>query len=232
MENIVQFESVSKRYQSGQTFVHALRSVSLEVPKGDYLAVTGPSGSGKSTLLGIMGGLDSPTSGSCVVAGKDLGKLRDGDLTEFRKTFVGFVFQAFNLIGSITVLENVCLPLRYTGVSKKVRTEKAIDALTSVGLAERARFFPDQLSGGEQQRAAIARAIIHDPELVLADEPTGNLDSKTQEQMLTIFDGLNKSGRTLVVVTHNPLVADRAKRVVGIIDGEIVEGYDGVASLT
>jgi putative ABC transport system ATP-binding protein len=223
MGEIVRLDSVSKRYQSGQTCVYALRSVSLRVFDGEYLAITGPSGSGKSTLLGIIGGLDSPSSGKCVVDGKDLSVLRDGDLTEFRRTFVGFVFQAFNLINSITVLENVCLPLRYAGVSKRDRMARAMGALTQVGLSDRAAFYPDQLSGGEQQRAAIARSVVHGPHLLLADEPTGNLDSKAQAQVLGLFDDLSKDRRTLVVVTHNPVVANRARRVVRIEDGTVAE---------
>ena len=223
MGEIVRLDSVSKRYQSGQTCVYAVRSVSLRVFDGEYLAITGPSGSGKSTLLGIIGGLDSPSSGKCVVDGKDLSVLRDGDLTEFRRTFVGFVFQAFNLINSITVLENVCLPLRYAGVSKRDRMARAMGALTQVGLSDRAAFYPDQLSGGEQQRAAIARSVVHGPHLLLADEPTGNLDSKAQAQVLGLFDDLSKDRRTLVVVTHNPVVANRARRVVRIEDGTVAE---------
>ncbi len=176
-------------------------------------------------------GLDTPSSGKCVVAGRNLPALGDYELTRFRRTFVGFVFQAFNLISDMTLVDNVALPLYYAGVTKRERTERAVQALQSVGLAKRARAYPSSLSGGEQQRVAIARAIVHNPKLLLADEPTGNVDSATQDRSLGIFDSINTSGRTIVVVTHNPVVAEKARRVVQIIDGVIASCSGPLPSL-
>ncbi len=231
MVSLIELENLSKVYEGESEPVHALRSVSLTISEGDYVAVTGPSGSGKSTLLNIIGGLDTPSSGKCVVAGRNLPALGDYELTRFRRTFVGFVFQAFNLISDMTLVDNVALPLYYAGVTKRERTERAVQALQSVGLAKRARAYPSSLSGGEQQRVAIARAIVHKPQLLLADEPTGNVDSATQDQILGIFDSINTSGRTIVVVTHNPVVAEKARRVVQIIDGVIASCSGPLPSL-
>lgn len=223
MGALVQLFDLHKIYDGGAAPVQALRSVSLTIAEGEYLAITGPSGSGKTTLLNIIGGLDKPTAGRCLVAGVDLATLDDRGLTRHRRSFVGFVFQAYNLISDMSVVDNVGLPLRYSRAPRKEWLTRAIEALQWVGLVERADSYPAELSGGEQQRAAIARALVRRPSLVLADEPTGNVDSATQEQILDIFDSIHKEGRTVIVVTHNPVVADRAKRVVKMVDGQIAD---------
>lgn len=221
MDNIVELHEVSKKYGEGRAAIDALKSVNLSIEKGDYCAVVGPSGSGKSTLLHIIGGLDIPTGGKCIVNGYDLGVLDDDALSGFRNAFVGFVFQFFYLIDSMNILDNVALPLYYAKEPKDERHEKALEALKTVGLADRAYAFPNELSGGEQQRVAIARAIVNEPALLLADEPTGNLDSRNQDHILDIFDSIHEKGTTLIVVTHNQIVADRACKVIQMLDGNI-----------
>ncbi len=220
-EAAIEFEKVQKTYELGKNRVSALRDVSLTVSKGEFLVIMGPSGSGKSTLLSLMGGLDQPTAGRCVVAGKRLDSLDDQELAHFRNRTVGFVFQAFNLIGDLTSWENVALPLYYAKVPLKKRKALATDALRRVGLGHRLAHSPNELSGGEQQRVAVARALVNEPEIVLADEPTGNLDTATGQEIVELLQAINARGTTLVVVTHNPAIAEKAQRVVQIVDGRL-----------
>ena len=200
-----------------------LKDVSLQVDEGEYVAVMGPSGSGKTTLMNIIGCLDLPTSGSYILDGRPVSELKEKELTKVRRNILGFVFQNFQLMPRESALDNVCLPLIYAGISKKERKEMGMKALEKVGLADRAAFRPNQLSGGQKQRVAIARAMVNNPKLLLADEPTGALDSKSGKQVLELFDMLNESGVTIVMITHDRKVAERAKRIVHIIDGEISE---------
>jgi putative ABC transport system ATP-binding protein len=207
----------------GEATVHALRGVTLTVDRGDYVAIMGSSGSGKSTLMNIVGCLDVPTTGSYLLDGVDVSRLGDRQLALVRNRLIGFVFQAFNLIPRTTALANVELPLAYAGVRGAQRRRRALAALDVVGLADRARHEPNQLSGGQQQRVAVARALVTEPALVLADEPTGNLDSRSTNDVLAVFDQLNAAGRTIVLITHEDAVAQHAKRVITLFDGQIAE---------
>jgi putative ABC transport system ATP-binding protein len=223
-ENVlVRLVDVSKVYRWDGQSTYALRGVTLEIRRGDFVAIMGPSGSGKSTLLNIIGALDKPSSGQVIVNGVDLAKLSGRELAEFRNRFVWFVFQAYNLLGRLTVLENVELPLVRRGIPADTRRRLALRALKSVGISELAFKKPNQLSGGQQQRVAIARAVVTNPLLVLADEPTGNLDSRSGDVVLDLFEKINREqGRTIIVVTHDPRVARRARRIVYVRDGKIV----------
>lgn len=222
---MIECQNITKIYESGtpnQTV--ALKGVSFFIKKGEFAAIIGPSGSGKSTLMHILGCLDIPTSGKYFLDGRDVSHLSDDELADIRKNKIGFVFQSFNLLPRATVLRNVMLPLVYAGVPKKERERRAKEALRNAGLDE--SFFnhlSNQLSGGQMQRVAIARALVNNPSLILADEPTGNLDSKTGEIVLETFRELNKQGRTIVLITHEKYIAERAKRIISIKDGEIIE---------
>jgi len=222
LKPIIELKDVKKTYQMGLTEVHALRGVTMHVRQGEFLAITGPSGSGKSTLMHMVGCLDIPTSGSIMLDGQDISKLHESDLAQIRGRKIGFVFQTFNLINSLTAEENVELPLLFQGVSESERRKRSKAILEKVGLAERAGHRPMQLSGGEQQRVAIARALSGEPDMLLADEPTGNLDSKKGAEIMDMMNALNKEGVTVVMVTHDPILAKKAKRIVRIKDG-IVE---------
>tara|TARA_B100000945_G_scaffold101830_1_gene80312 strand:+ start:1479 stop:2165 length:687 start_codon:yes stop_codon:yes gene_type:complete len=220
---VASLDKVSKIYGKANLIVKALDNVSLDIYKGDYLAVMGASGSGKSTAMNILGCLDRPSNGQYKLNGNSVENLSDNELASLRNQKLGFVFQQFHLLSDATALENVMLPMIYAGVDSKLREEKAKEALNKVGLGERINNKPNQLSGGQQQRVAIARAIINKPSLLLADEPTGALDSKTTEDVLDLFDNLHKSGITLVLVTHEDEVASRAKNIAKFKDGKIIE---------
>jgi len=217
---VIEVEDLSKVYHLGETEVHALRGVNLTVTEGEMMSIMGPSGSGKSTLMAILGCLDTPTSGLYRLAGTDVSRLSDRQLATIRSRQIGFVFQTFNLLPRATALENVELPLLYAGASK--RRQRARAALEAVGLGDRARHRPVELSGGEQQRVAIARALVNEPAIILADEPTGNLDSKTGDEVLDILTTLHQErGLTLVIVTHEPRVTARTERTVHLLDGRV-----------
>lgn len=220
---ILKLEHIYKDYIQGKLTVPVLKDVSLHVEEGEYVAIMGPSGSGKSTLMNIVGCLDRPTSGTYELAGEDVLSLNENKLADVRLNQIGFVFQNFQLLSRMTALDNVALPLVYAGVRKKARRERAREALIRVGLEERVSFTPTQLSGGQKQRVAIARAMVNKPKILLADEPTGALDSKSSAQVMDLFAQLNAEGVTVVMITHDPGIAGHAKRVVDIFDGEISE---------
>lgn len=221
MSAIIQVRDLRKTYKMGSEVIHALRSVSLDVFKNEYVALMGPSGSGKSTLMNILGCLDSPSEGSYILNEIDVSSMSDGELAEVRNKQIGFVFQTFNLLPRLSALENVALPLVYSGISKKERLEKAAMVLEQVNLKDRMTHKPNELSGGQRQRVAIARALVNDPAIILADEPTGNLDSKTSVEIMNIFESIHQSGNTVIIVTHEPEIAEFARRVVRMKDGNI-----------
>ena len=228
---ILNLQNIYKDYQQETLVVPVLKDVSLTVEEGEYVAIMGPSGSGKTTLMNIIGCLDRPTSGTYELAGENVLKLKDRELSDLRLKSIGFVFQSFQLMPRESAVENVALPLSYAGVRKKERRIRATKALERVGLGDRVNFRPTQLSGGQKQRVAIARAMVNHPKILLADEPTGALDSKSGEQIMELFDSLNEEGVTIVMITHDPRIAAKAKRIVRIIDGEIYEGEgDGAVS--
>lgn len=221
MENIIEIKDIVKLYIMGMEELYALKGVSLNIKKNEYVAIMGPSGSGKSTLMNIIGCLDTPTSGEYYLNGKNVSEMDDDELAEIRNREIGFVFQTFNLLGRSNALHNVELPLIYSGVSKAERTERAEEALYNVGLEDRMTHKPNELSGGQRQRVAIARALINRPSIILADEPTGNLDSKTGEEIMALLEELNQKGNTIIIVTHEEEIAQHAHRVVKIRDGKI-----------
>ena len=228
---ILNLQNIYKDYQQEKLVVPVLKDVSLTVEEGEYVAIMGPSGSGKTTLMNIIGCLDRPTSGTYELAGENVLKLKDRELSDLRLKSIGFVFQSFQLMPRESAVENVALPLSYAGVRKKERRDRATKALERVGLGDRVNFRPTQLSVGQKQRVAIARAMVNHPKILLADEPTGALDSKSGEQIMELFDSLNEEGVTLVMITHDPKIAAKAKRIIRIIDGEIYEGEeDGAVS--
>ena len=218
---LIRMEGVTKTYDAGELAVQALAGIDLEIEKGQMVAIIGPSGSGKSTLMHILGCLDAPTEGVYRLDGKDVSTLSGFQLAAIRNQKVGFVFQTFNLLPKASLQRNVELPLLYAGIGGAERKELARDALRKVGLVERARHRPSELSGGQRQRAAIARAIVNGPSLILADEPTGNLDTRTGLEILELFDAMHAKGETIVIVTHDPRIAERCERVVQIVDGRI-----------
>ncbi|WP_428390154.1 ABC transporter ATP-binding protein [Mucisphaera sp.] len=230
---VAEFRGVTKVYNEGTSapVVRALRGIELDIPRGQYLAIMGPSGSGKSTLMNILGCLDRPSSGDYFIDGENVAEFSDEDLSRVRGKRLGFVFQAFNLITQLTIEDNVQVPLFYSGVSPSLRRERAAAALERVGLHDRMGHRPTELSGGQQQRVAIARALVNEPSLLLADEPTGNLDSSTGQAILEMFDQLHQQGLTIVMVTHDEAVAERCQRVVRVLDG-LIDKDELVAGLT
>jgi len=220
---IIQLDKLSKTYEMGATQVKALEEVSLTIGKGDYIAIMGPSGSGKSTLMNLIGCLDTPSAGSYVLNGREVATLDDNALAEIRNKEIGFIFQTFNLLARTNALQNVELPLIYAGLPRQERHKRAEEALVSVGLGDRMHHKPNELSGGQRQRVAVARALVNKPSILLADEPTGNLDSKTGEEIMELFNELNRAGNTIILVTHEEDIALRARRIVRLKDGKIVD---------
>jgi len=221
MQSIIHLDNIRKSYFMGKQELPVLKGISLDIRKNEYVALMGPSGSGKSTLMNIVGCLDSPTSGDYFLNGHQVSKMEDNDLAEVRNREIGFVFQQFNLLPRLTAVENVALPLIYSGISKKQRTEMAMHVLEQVDLAERSHHRPNEMSGGQCQRVAIARALVNNPSLVLADEPTGNLDTKTSYEIMNIFSRIQEAGNTIVLVTHEEDIAHYSKRIVRLRDGVI-----------
>lgn len=223
---MIEVENIVKIYQMGDVQLTALNNVSLRVEKGEFTAIMGPSGSGKSTFMNILGCLDKMNSGKYTLNNKDVSDLTDNELAFVRNKELGFVFQSFNLIPRMTLLENVELPMVYAGVPGKERRDRALSALDRVGLQDRIKHMPNEISGGQKQRAAIARAIVNSPSVIMADEPTGNLDTKSSEEIMKIFQKLNEEGATVIMVTHESDIAQHAKRVVKFRDGEITDDYE------
>jgi putative ABC transport system ATP-binding protein len=219
--SLLELRNIARRYLVGTETINALRNVDLKIDKGEYVALMGPSGSGKSTLMNIVGCLDTPTQGQYFLNGKEVSSMTDNELAMIRNKEIGFVFQTFNLVPRSNALDNVALPLVYAGIRKEERIDRAKDSLTKVGLENRMTHKPNELSGGQKQRVAIARALINNPSIILADEPTGNLDSKTSEEIMRLFDEIHKSGNTIIVVTHEEEIAQHALRIVRIKDGMI-----------
>jgi putative ABC transport system ATP-binding protein len=226
---IIEFRDVWKTYLTGAEPIHALRGVSVRIYPGEYISIVGPSGSGKSTFMHILGCLDVPTSGRYLLAGTDVSKMDEEQLAQVRNRRIGFVFQQFHLLASLTAWRNVELPLIYGGVDRRTRKERAMAALEQVGVANRADHFPSQLSGGQQQRVAVARALVNEPDVVLADEPTGNLDSVASADVMALFDDLHRSGRTIVLITHENDVAARAERAMRFRDGRFLDPSEAAA---
>ena len=219
---VIDLNEVTKTYASGALSVQALRGVTFSIQPGEYVAIMGPSGSGKSTLMNLLGALDRPTTGTYKLDGTDIATLNDNELAGIRLKKLGFIFQGFNLLARTSATKNVALPLFYAGVSPRARNEAAIARLTEVGLADRLTHKPNELSGGQQQRVAIARALVNDPTVLLADEPTGNLDTQTSEEIMALFEALNAAGRTIIMVTHDEDISRHAKRVIRLRDGLVV----------
>ncbi|MFH1319984.1 MAG: ABC transporter ATP-binding protein [Bacteroidota bacterium] len=218
---IINLTDIVKNFRVGTVIVRALRSISLDIYKNEYVALMGPSGSGKSTLMNILGCLDTATSGRYVLNGTDVSKLSDNELAEIRNKEIGFVFQTFNLLPRATALDNVTLPLIYAGLNVASREERALEVLEQVGLTDRVKHKPNELSGGQRQRVAIARALVNHPSIILADEPTGNIDSKASMEIMGLFDEIHKKGNTIIIVTHEEDIAQHAHRIIRLRDGEI-----------
>jgi len=225
MDKVIEIKNIVKNYVIGEVIVQALRSVTINIDRNEYVAIMGPSGSGKSTLMNLVGCLDTPSSGSYILNGIDVSKMEDDYLAEIRNKEIGFIFQTFNLLPRYTALENVTLPLIYAGVSKADREKVAIKTLDQVGLSDRMLHKPNELSGGQRQRVAIARALVNNPSIILADEPTGNLDSKTSIDIMNLLDDIHKKGNTVIVVTHEEDIAMHAARIIRLFDGEVAQDY-------
>jgi putative ABC transport system ATP-binding protein len=225
MDKVIEIQNIVKNYQVGSVIVRALRTVSINIDRNEYVAIMGPSGSGKSTLLNLLGCLDTPSSGSYILNGTDVSKMEDDFLAEIRNKEIGFVFQTFNLLPRYSALENVTLPLIYAGISKADRERVAIKTLEQVGLADRMTHKPNELSGGQRQRVAIARALVNNPSIILADEPTGNLDSKTSIDIMGLLDEIHRNGNTVILVTHEEDIAKHAARIIRLFDGEVSQDY-------
>jgi putative ABC transport system ATP-binding protein len=225
MEKVIEIHNIVKNYQVGSVIVQALRSISIDIQRNEYVAIMGPSGSGKSTLMNLLGCLDTPSSGSYILNGTDVSKMEDDYLAEIRNKEIGFIFQTFNLLPRYSALENVTLPLIYAGVAKADREKVAVETLIQVGLGDRMTHKPNELSGGQRQRVAIARALVNNPSIILADEPTGNLDSKTSVDIMGLLDEIHRKGNTVIVVTHEEDIAMHAARIIRLFDGEIAQDY-------
>ena len=221
MGNLIKIRNIIRDFPLGTEIVHVLKGIDLDIDKGEYVAFMGPSGSGKSTLMNLLGCLDTPTAGSYVLNGRDVSQMSDDELAEVRNTEIGFVFQTFNLLPRTTALDNVALPMVYAGMSKSARNARAEEVLTDVGLADRMDHKPNQLSGGQRQRVAVGRALVNKPSIILADEPTGNLDSKTGVEIMALFDAIHAAGNTVILVTHEEEIAEHAHRVIRLRDGVI-----------
>lgn len=221
METMISLDKIVKNYYIGSIIVEALRSVDINIAKNEFVAIMGPSGSGKSTLMNLIGALDTPTSGQYILNGTDVSKMDDNRLAEIRNREIGFIFQTFNLLPRYTALENVMLPLIYAGVAKSERAERAKTTLGEVGLADRMDHKPNELSGGQRQRVAVARALVNDPSIILADEPTGNLDSKTSVDIMKLFGHIHDRGNTIILVTHEEDIARYAHRIIRLLDGQV-----------
>ena len=219
MSSVIKIRDIRRDFPLGQEIVKVLKGIDLDIEKGEYVALMGPSGSGKSTLMNLLGCLDTPTSGSYELNGQDVSNMSDDELADIRNTEIGFVFQTFNLLPRTTALENVALPMIYAGASKAARTTRAEEVLTDVGLADRMDHKPNQLSGGQRQRVAVGRALVNKPSIILADEPTGNLDTKTSIEIMEIFEKIHSEGNTVILVTHEPDIADHAHRIIRLRDG-------------
>ncbi|MHA7943417.1 ABC transporter ATP-binding protein [Formosa sp. 3Alg 14/1] len=221
MDNVIEISNITRDFKLGQETVHVLKGIDLTIKRGDYIAIMGPSGSGKSTLMNLLGCLDTPTAGTYILNGKDASKMTDDELADIRNTEIGFVFQTFNLLPRTTALDNVALPMVYAGYSKADRTKRAEEVLTEVGLSDRMDHKPNQLSGGQRQRVAVGRALVNKPSIILADEPTGNLDSKTSVEIMGLFDTIHRQGNTVILVTHEEDIAEHAHRIIRLRDGLI-----------
>ncbi|WP_295182074.1 ABC transporter ATP-binding protein [uncultured Christiangramia sp.] len=221
MSKVIEIRSITRDFPLGQEVVKVLKGIDLDIERGEYVAIMGPSGSGKSTLMNLLGCLDTPTSGSYILNGKDASKMSDDELAEIRNKEIGFVFQTFNLLPRTTALDNVALPMVYAGATKSQRKERAEEVLRSVGLGDRMDHKPNQLSGGQRQRVAVGRALVNKPSIILADEPTGNLDSKTSVEIMNLFDDIHAAGNTVILVTHEEEIAEHAHRVIRLKDGRI-----------
>lgn len=221
MSNVIEIQKITRDFHLGQEIVHVLKGIDLTIEKGEYVAIMGPSGSGKSTLMNLLGCLDTPTSGTYILNGKDVSQMSDDELADIRNKEIGFVFQTFNLLPRTTAVDNVALPMIYAGASKSQRLERAKEVLTDVGLADRMDHKPNQLSGGQRQRVAVGRALVNRPSIILADEPTGNLDSKTSLEIMNLFDEIHSNGNTVILVTHEEDVANHAHRIIRLKDGTI-----------
>lgn len=221
MSNVIKMRNIIRDFKLGQETVHVLKGIDLDIERGEYVAIMGPSGSGKSTLMNIIGCLDTATDGTYILNGKDVSKMSDDELADVRNTEIGFVFQTFNLLPRTTALDNVALPMVYAGISKSERDKRATEVLNDVGLSDRMDHKPNQLSGGQRQRVAVGRALVNRPSIILADEPTGNLDSVTSLEILNLFEDIHNAGNTVIMVTHEEDVAARAKRTIRLIDGMI-----------
>lgn len=221
MSSVITIRNITRDFYLGQEIVKVLKGIDLNIEKGEYVAIMGPSGSGKSTLMNLLGCLDTPTSGQYILNGKDVSKMSDDELAEIRNKEIGFVFQTFNLLPRTTALDNVALPMIYAGISKKDRVTRAEEVLANVGLADRMDHRPNQLSGGQRQRVAVGRALVNNPSIILADEPTGNLDSKTSVEIMALFDKIHASGNTVILVTHEEEIAKHAHRIIRLRDGLI-----------